>query len=172
MNDIWKIYMITCMKTNLSYIGQTKRDVCTRFGEHIETAYLKMINCQKMSDFYIDIVNYGSGYLRLQVLKDDITSQEDADYWERYYIKQYDTFKHGYNRTIGGQDGIYVLDDKDMAIVRDLYFSQHSIHEISRMINVDPGNIINSLKRENNFYGYKINPNILANPPWYINIKD
>lgn len=162
----WRIYRIFCDKTNMSYIGQTWTFINIRFQEHIEEA----MNGSNKS-LHQAINNYGIENFYIQLLKDGIHSQEEADYWERYYIKQYDSFKHGYNMTIGGQDGIYVLDEDDMKIVRYLYFRGENTYNIAKQMNVYPRDVINSLKRENNFYGYEINPLVLQNPPWCIDVN-
>lgn len=63
--------------------------------------------------FYSAIQKYGWNNFEHIILKQDL-SLEEANYWEEYYIKQYDTTNHnfGYNLTLGGNNKIMLEETK------------------------------------------------------------
>ena len=65
--------------------------------------------------FYRSIRKYGFNNFTWEILKDDISTQEELDYYERYFIKKYHSFddkSRGYNTTSGGQCGYTVTDEE------------------------------------------------------------
>jgi len=169
----WRIYRIVCTTTNLSYIGQTSTYTNIRFEEHKEEA-----RNGSQRKLYIAMRQEGLDKFKLEILKDNILTKDEANYWEEYYILQYNSFHNGYNMTIGGE-GVYVLDQNDMKEVRRLYFNKMSVTDIALLFNVTPVDVVNSLQRENNFYTWRItnkvpvcwyiHPAYYNNIPWIIN---
>jgi hypothetical protein len=49
------------------------------------------------------IRKYGQEAYELIILEDDVPTEE-LDSKEKYYIKKYDTYFHGYNQTLGGNN--------------------------------------------------------------------
>ena len=79
-----------------SYIGQTCQKIDERSGGqgqqyHASTHFFNAIN------------KYGWDWFKnhREILKEHLT-MEEADYWETYYIEQYDAKKNGYNIQSGG----------------------------------------------------------------------
>lgn len=83
------IYLITNLINNKVYVGQTKRNVHTRFVEHSNDSG---------SALYKDMLKYGKNSFSLEVLH--ICLDIYANQWERYYICKYDSTNpsYGYNK--------------------------------------------------------------------------
>lgn len=78
-----------------SYIGQTK-NYNKRCRYH--QSYKECIA------FYLAIQKYGWDNFTHEILKDNLTIEE-ANYWEEFYIKYYQSlFPHGYNIEAGGRN--------------------------------------------------------------------
>ena len=83
-----KIYMLTNTITGHQYIGQTFEDVSMRIyrGYGLTTQIGRAIQRDGRSSF------------RHEILKDGITSRQDLNYWENYYINYHRTlYPNGYN---------------------------------------------------------------------------
>jgi hypothetical protein len=98
--------MHTFKQTNKSYIGYTGLTLSKRLHKHIT-------NSQSGHDthFYKAIRKYGPKSITSKIIC-ECSSREEALEKEKYYIKHYDTFKNGYNMTIGGDGGWIVPDEK------------------------------------------------------------
>ena len=111
------IYIVTCEKTKKQYVGQTlthylnhKRyrpyGAIGRWKAHVNEA---LCNTKTKQCSYLNnaIRKYGSPEFMVSVLKK--CKKEDADHYERKYIKKYNTlFPEGYNLTEGGKTVISV----------------------------------------------------------------
>lgn len=139
----WRIYKITCKTTGLSYIGQTITDVQIRFEEHKEEA--RKGNNRKL---YIAMREENFENFYIEILEDNIKTKEKADERERYWIWKYDTFKNGYNMTIGGS-GIYVLDENDINRIHTNYINGVLLAWIAGNNHVSIDQLISHLQ----FYG-------------------
>lgn len=93
-------------KNNKSYIGYTSLSISKRLNKHIQ-------NAQSGHDtkFYRAIRKYGISQIKSNVLCECI-SREEALEKEKFYISSYDTFKNGYNMTLGGEGGFVVPEEK------------------------------------------------------------
>lgn len=94
MNGV--IYKITNVKTDKSYIGQTIFTAEKRFQQHLNRAL-------REETFYplaSAIRKYGKDAFKMEVVG-EYPANELND-WEKYWIAYYNTFKGGYNATIGG----------------------------------------------------------------------
>lgn len=91
------IYLIQNNITQKVYVGQTTRDIDTRFKEHCR----RSSKCRKLSN---SINKYGKNNFSIIVLK-QIESKDfnslmgELNYWEKYYIHLYDSINKGYNCT-------------------------------------------------------------------------
>lgn len=97
-NMICSVYKITNSVTGKIYIGQTWNSIKQRWFDHKKPSGK---NCIKL---HRAIIKYGSDSFSLELLTLCAT-QETADYWEEYFIKEYDTIKSGYNIRSGGSRG-------------------------------------------------------------------
>ena len=91
MIDIYKIENNINKKV---YIGQTCRGYKTRFEQHINDS--KRYNY----DLYKAFRKYGLENFVIEKINECDTSQK-ANLLERYYIKQFDSYKNGYNMNEG-----------------------------------------------------------------------
>lgn len=103
------IYIITNLINGKQYVGQTVSGYKERFRQHCLYANGCYTNGEYVQDIDIAIKKYG-----IENFKVDIIEQVSFDLRnerEKYYIKKYNTFNEGYNRTLGG-DFNPMFDDK------------------------------------------------------------
>lgn len=86
------------------YIGQTAQTLDERWANG--KGYRGSIK------FNSAIEKYGVENFEHIVLKDNLT-KEEADYWEEYYIKKYDSINNGYNLKSGGSHCEYSNESKE-----------------------------------------------------------
>lgn len=95
------IYLVENLaKDNIPYVGQAK-DIYKRFNSHHISDYKNPNNCCYNTKFYKALREYGIENFKVTVL--ELCDEELLDEKEIAYIKQYDSFHHGYNSTEGGQ---------------------------------------------------------------------
>lgn len=96
----FELIAIYCIQNNINgkrYIGQTnRRRVLERWNEHKKAAS----KCSRRT-IYSAIRKYGYNAFTITVLAWSL-DRFYANYLEQFYIAKFDTFKHGYNETIGG----------------------------------------------------------------------
>lgn len=94
------VYKITNIKNNKIYIG-VSRNLGKRRKEHkYRLSANRHVNKLLQSDFN----KYGENSFSFEIL--EIAPVEKLYVLEKYYIEKYDSYKNGYNMTIGG-DGSY-----------------------------------------------------------------
>lgn len=100
MNNIFKVYKYTSPSGKV-YIGQTCQTLLER-SKKDGSGY------KKSTAFFKAIKKYGFNNFNKEALKDNLTSEE-ANYWERYYIKIYNSMNknYGYNCCEGGSCGLW-----------------------------------------------------------------
>ena len=98
MKEICSIYVIRNSVNDKVYIGQTWNNVKSRFYKH------KRLNNTDCPKLFNAMNKYGrENFYVEQILC--IKNQKDADYFEDYFIKEFDTIKNGYNIKSGGSNG-------------------------------------------------------------------
>jgi group I intron endonuclease len=90
------IYKVINTVNDKVYIGQTWRTLQKRFSAHCDKN-----RCIKFNNA---IKKYGKDKFKIELITITHT-QEMADYWEKYFISQFDSIKNGYNLTDGGSYG-------------------------------------------------------------------
>ena len=115
------IYKITNKINSKVYIGQTCRDLQTRWREHKSKA-----NCEHNNHLYNAMTKYGVENFVIELIEEVQTDFLDEK--EIYWIAFYDSNnpKIGYNLTIGGQGKKNYRTDK----IRELWDCGKSIGEI------------------------------------------
>lgn len=95
----YKVYKYTS-PSNKVYIGQT----CQSIGKR---AMWNGKGYKHSTHFYAAIQKYGFENFQVEILKDNLTLEE-ANYWEIYYIKLYNSTdrEKGYNISLGGNNHI------------------------------------------------------------------
>ena len=89
-----EIYKITNLVNNKVYIGQSARGVKERFARHIHDAMSGRLD----THFARAIRKHGPDNFVVEVI-DTADTQDDLNYKEQYWIREYDSLRHGYNET-------------------------------------------------------------------------
>lgn len=139
------VYIITNDINSKVYVGQTTRSIEERWKEH------KRIKCSKNEKNMLikrAILKYGESHFKIKELEK--CNKEELNSKEIYYINFYDSYKNGYNSTIGGQEGTSILKliNKQKEII-SLYNEGFSLREIARNYNVDKQTIKHILEINN-----------------------
>ena len=95
---MYSVYKITNLVNNKIYIGQSARGVAQRFYRHICDA----MNGKLDTHFARAIRKYGPENFTVDII-DSASNQEELNQKEQYWIREYDSIRHGYNET----DAIY-----------------------------------------------------------------
>ena len=127
-----KLYLITCSVTDKSYVGKTYDSIDSRWNQHIRES--KRFPHRK---FYAAIMKYGPD----NFIVEEIASAEEneLEVLEIDLIQELDTYKNGYNSTLGGDGKRYItISDSDII---DKYNELKSIKDVSRQLKIDEGSI-------------------------------
>ena len=141
------IYKITNKVNGKSYIGQTRYTIEFRLKQH-----------QHKKDntyFHNAIHKYGIENFSIEILEE--CNIEDLNSREIFYIAKYNTFKDGYNLTIGGDGNRRLLLDDSYNEIKELYLSGFSSNKIAILYKVDKASVVKILKS----LGVKIRSNKL-----------
>lgn len=141
------IYKITNKVNGKSYIGQTRYTIEFRWRQHIHK--------KDNTYFHNAIKKYGVDNFIVEKLEE--CNIEDLNEREIYYIAKYNTFKDGYNSTIGGDGNRTLLLDDKYEEISALYLSGFSSNKIATLYKVDKASIVKILKQ----LGIKIRNNSL-----------
>lgn len=95
---IGSIYIIKNYINDKVYIGQTTMTVRERFMTHMKPSICKRTPTRKL---YNAINKYGRENFYYEILEENVPL-EVLDEKEIFYIDQYDSYKNGYNSTLGG----------------------------------------------------------------------
>lgn len=137
------IYKWTCLKTGKSYIGQTMHE------KKRERDFLNENNIYTKKNSKIDKARkkYGlfEGTWEKEVLKrlwckegNENKLIKRLNYWEKYFIKKFNTFNNGYNSTDGGE--VTEISNSTKQILKEKALKQHKKNnnhitkEISQLI--------------------------------------
>ena len=95
MHTDYKVYCYYS-PSNKYYVGQTRKSLNERANQG--KGY------RSSKKFYRAILKYGWNWFSEHkiILKKNLTKKE-ADYWEKYYIKEYNSINNGYNIQTGGE---------------------------------------------------------------------
>lgn len=96
----WSIYIIKNNIDNKIYIGQTYR-VLDRMSQHKYNSVVGTPDCDL--PLYKAMRYYESEDFSINILANNIPSQEETDFLEEFYIEKYNClYPNGYNLTSGG----------------------------------------------------------------------
>ena len=117
MDKKYCIYLHRDLITNKCYVGQTCNKPEYRWNHG--RGYIKN------KEFYNDIVNHGWDDNFEHLILEENISESYVDERERFWIKQYDSFLNGYNKTEGGQSAHSFSDEvkKQISEVRNEYWN-------------------------------------------------
>ncbi len=100
------IYTIICKVNQKRYIGQTVKNVTTRWKEHLRESSVDKGN----RPLYNAIKKYGQGMFTIRTLEEDIPREKLSER-EIYWIEQFDAYNNGYNATTGGESNFNIREE-------------------------------------------------------------
>lgn len=132
---MWKIYKHTFPNGKV-YIGQTKQELQNRFKQGYGYEACPLV--------WKAILKYDWDSVVTDVIEDNITTLEEANEKECYYIKLYNSTNpnYGYNSAIGGG----VVQRLDIDRILELWNQGYSVLEISNIMKVTRDAVTNNLK--------------------------
>lgn len=137
------IYKITNRVNNKVYIGQTHFTIEHRFKQHIKNYNIE----HRKQPLYMAFDKYGIDNFYVEALEE--VECDKLDEREIYWIAYYDSFKNGYNATLGGKGNIYKWTDSQYDEIKSLYLSGFTTKKIAELFNVSPYTIIGILRSLN-----------------------
>lgn len=141
------IYKITNKVNGKSYIGQTRYTVEFRWRQHIHK--------KDNTYFHNALKKYGIANFTIETLEE--CNVEVLNEREIFYIAKYNTFKDGYNLTMGGDGNRRLLLDDKYEEIKELYLSGFSSNKIATLFRVDKASVVKILRQ----LGIKIRSNRL-----------
>lgn len=111
---MWVIYKHTNLVNGKYYIGQTKRDLMTRWIETVKHANYEG-TLYRNALFYRAIRKYGPSNWKHETIESGIETLEDANDREAFWIALFcsNNKRFGYNSTSGGRQGAMTLEVKN-----------------------------------------------------------
>jgi len=133
------IYTIICKANKKRYIGQTVKNVATRWKEHLKES----VRNESNRPLYNALKKYGQSMFNIRILEEDIPVSKLSER-EVYWIQQFDTYNSGYNATTGGERSYTFREDVKEKISSSMRGLQRSDETIKR-------HKLAQKKRENHF---------------------
>ena len=134
------IYLITNKINNKKYVGKTTQSIKKRWQEHLRNSKKKKYELRPL---YNAIRKYGiENFVIKEIEKCDADILSER---EQYWIQHYDTYKNGYNATLGG-DGSIILDYNEII---KTYLISHNATQVARTLNCSVFSVYNILKANN-----------------------
>ena len=128
------IYQIINKINNKIYIGKTEFSIEKRFKEHCRDAIKEN---QQNRPLYAAMKKYGIENFYIELIEETNFPEER----ERYWIEQKQTFKNGYNATIGGDgkayldyDLIYILFQQGLSLKEIQEKTKYNASSIQRIL--------------------------------------
>ena len=154
------LYIVTNDVNNKVYIGQTSETLKRRWRNHINDAMYKDGNTNK---FHNALITIGISHFNIRLIGQFDVSVIDEK--EIEYIAKYDSFKNGYNSTLGGGLGIRIPIETREHIF-NLYKNGYSRADISREVGCGVTKVTDILME------YDIMPDFERNEPVSIVMYD
>lgn len=136
------IYKIQNLINDSIYIGQTVKTAEKRFQQHrnnYDKPYFSQLTLYKA------FKKYGLENFSFEVIEE--IENEKLDEREKYWIDYYDSYKNGYNMTLGGR--LVELYKWDLQEIIDLYHLHKSARKVAEIIGCDHSTIDNLLNSNN-----------------------
>lgn len=137
MNKVYKIYKIN-FPNGKCYIGQTY-NLQRRWREHLYEASITRSDLK----IYRAMRKYHTTIEDFNLIEDNILTVEEANAKEMYYINKFDSYKNGYNSTLGGDSGFQphgenhpfaILTDEEILNIRQFRASkQYTFNQVYKM---------------------------------------
>lgn len=133
------LYVITNRVNGMQYVGKTYKSVHERFKQHIFDSRKERNKGRKL---YQAMNEFGADNFCIQAIGQ--YEEKELEYKEMEYIYYYDTYRNGYNETLGG-DGKRYIDTPDEEFVR-LYHELGTVKKVAEATGHDIGWISRILK--------------------------
>lgn len=105
------IYKFTNKQNGKSYIGQSV-DISQRIKDHEQRAFNNYpSNKEYEKSFYRALRKYGINNFDFEIL--ELCDKNKLNEREKYYIELYDSYKNGYNETLGGDNVVPPHDSEE-----------------------------------------------------------
>ena len=141
------IYIIKNKLNNKVYIGQTTLEVRERFMSHLKPSVYKKRRTYKI---YNAMNKYGKENFWVEVLEEGIPF-ELLDEKEIYYIHLYDSYRCGYNSTMGG-DGRIINKLNNEEEVLEMAKSGKGSKEIANILGCHKATVLRTLHKIGFYY--------------------
>ena len=132
------IYKITNDINDKVYIGKTEFSIEKRFKEHCRDAFKER---NEKRPLYNAMQKYGIEHFCIEEIEKTDKPEEREQYWIQYY----NSFKYGYNATLGGDGKSYI--DKEQVI--KLYTQLHNCIDVAKQLDISADSVRNILKQYN-----------------------
>lgn len=132
------IYQITNDINGKIYIGKTEISIEKRFKDHCKDAFKER---NEKRPLYSAMRKYGIEHFHIELVEETDNPNEREIYW----IEQKQSFKNGYNATLGG-DGRRLI---DYDVVIAVYAQLQNITETSKTLNIDASTVKYILESKN-----------------------
>lgn len=130
------IYKITNDINDRVYIGKTTRTIDDRFEEHCKDRNRRTFEKRPLYDA---MNKYGVEHFHIELIEE--CSPDDSNEREQYWIRQYNSYRNGYNATKGG-DGKILYDYEK---IKNLFICGKSLRHIAKIIGCDTNTCHNAL---------------------------
>ena len=132
------IYQITNDINQKIYIGKTEFSIEKRFKEHCWDAFRER---NEKRPLYNAMRKYGIEHFHIELIEETDSPEEREIYW----IEEKQSFKNGYNATIGGDGRKYI----DYDLVVKTYQDLQNIKLVAKQLHHDESTISKILKEKN-----------------------
>ena len=139
------IYCIINQINEKKYVGKSTNSIEKRWEEHCKDSKRK--RCEKRP-LYDAMQKYGNENFKIELLQE--CDELELNSFEMFWIEKLDTYKNGYNATLGG-DGAILFDYK---LIIELYNSGLTVKNVAKQINCCVDTVSKVLKLYN-IDGYK-----------------
>lgn len=132
------IYQITNDVNGKIYIGKTEFSLEKRWKEHCNDAYR---DSKAKRPLYAAMRKYGIEHFHMELIEETNNPEERESYW----IEQKQSFKNGYNATLGGDGRKYI----DYDVVAATYQQLQNLAQTAIVLNIDETSVHNILVAKN-----------------------
>ena len=133
-----KIYKIVNDINDKIYVGKTEFSLQKRFAEHCREAFRAK---NQNRPLYRAMREYGIKHFSIELIEETDYPEEREIYWIRFC----DSFKNGYNATMGGESPRRI----DYEEVLQTYASVKNAAEVARVLHMDRGYVSDILAANN-----------------------
>lgn len=132
------IYQIVNDVNNKIYVGKTEFSIDKRFKEHCSDAFRER---NEKRPLYSAMRKYGIEHFHIELIEETDNPEEREQYW----IEQKQSFKNGYNATLGGDGKKYL--DYDLIIAS--YKEIKSVKDTAISLGISADSVANVLRANN-----------------------